>query len=79
VKVRVKYFGLSAEKCGCAMEDISVDKGETAADLKKKILDLHPGLSGTKFQLAVDRNLASGTELIQENSEIAVLPPFAGG
>jgi len=70
---------MSAELSGCDAEEIVVDENETVGVLKKMLLNRHPKLSGTQFQLAIDMSIANGNEKLLENSEIAVLPPFAGG
>lgn len=79
MKVQIKYFGMSAEQSGCDAEEMTLDPSDTVDGLKKLLITRHPKLSGTQFQLAMNKTLVAGNEEITENSEIAVLPPFAGG
>jgi molybdopterin converting factor small subunit len=40
---------------------------------------LYPQLENTECMIAVDRNIIQSNTPLQENTEVAVLPPFSGG
>lgn len=37
------------------------------------------GLKGAEYSIAVNKNVIKGNVLLNENDEIALLPPFSGG
>lgn len=47
--------------------------------LKNHLQKQYPGISGLPYLIAVDKEIVSGNTIINENSEIALLPPYAGG
>lgn len=49
------------------------------ASLRERLFELHPGLRGASFAIAVDRQVVAGDTPIGENASIALLPPFSGG
>ncbi|GAA0878191.1 hypothetical protein GCM10009119_11590 [Algoriphagus jejuensis] len=75
--IHIKAFGLIAEKLGTADLEMaySADSGLLLEDLLSKF----PDLRSLKFSLAINKKLISGTQVIPEGAEIALLPPFSGG
>ncbi|HKR07355.1 MAG TPA: MoaD/ThiS family protein, partial [Bacteroidia bacterium] len=55
---------------------------ETANDidtLKKNLINKFPLLNNYSFQFAVNKEKTEKNTLLNENDEVALLPPFAGG
>lgn len=78
MKLNVKYFGMIAEWAGTSEQFIEFSKS-TVRDLKTQLETEHPKLKGISYQVAVDQKIASIDLELNENNEIALLPPFAGG
>lgn len=75
--LNIKYFGMLAELTGCDSETLSFSKG-TIFDLMGELFIKYPLLKEKEFQVAQNKIIVSkNTEV--SNTEIALLPPFAGG
>ena len=75
MKATVKYFGMIAEKIGCVEEVLEMDK----ENLRNYFETKYPEIKGMNYKIAVNQVL---TDVLQKNNgrtEIALLPPFAGG
>jgi len=47
--------------------------------LVKQIHELYPLLAVNKYVIAVDRKIISGNTILNDNSTVALMPPFSGG
>ena len=77
MKIPVKYYGLIAEAVN-KNDDIISFSGTTAGELLEILFKKYPVLKTKDFQLAQHNHLIKKNETIDE-TEIALLPPFAGG
>lgn len=77
--VNLLYFGLIAEAINCNKECITTNENSSVSDLKNTLLNKYKVLKKIDFQIAVNQQIVSKETLIKPNSEIALLPPFAGG
>jgi molybdopterin converting factor small subunit len=75
--MQVRLFGMFAEALG--VETVTVNSSGTVADLRKNLLDLHPVFHQVPFRIAVDQRIALESEHVNEDQELAALPPFSGG
>lgn len=74
MKIRLKYFGVLAEKMNCSSNTVELSDGTLLSNFlndKKKSLDV-------KFKVAVNHKFVE-EKILEENDEIAFLPPFSGG
>ncbi|MCM8569098.1 MoaD/ThiS family protein [Gramella jeungdoensis] len=75
----IKYFGAIAEVTNCSSETIE----KSNSSLKEIIQDIQSryDLKHIPLKFALNQNIIEAVEEIEinENDEIAVLPPFAGG
>ena len=78
MKARVRYFGMLAEITSKNEEILDID-GSQVSDVLEVLFLKYPTLEQKQFQVAVDHNLVTASATITEASEIALLPPFAGG
>lgn len=77
MKLTIKYFGLLAEITKCNEEQIEFS-GNLIDDLLDTIFLKYPNLKEKDFQVAQNQILTTKeTEIFA--TEIALLPPFAGG
>jgi molybdopterin converting factor small subunit len=79
MSIQVMYYGMLAEITGQANEVWIADKNLTVGDFRNQILERYPAMREKKFKIAVDQKIANDYVSIDHASEIALLPPFAGG
>jgi len=77
MKLTIKYFGLLAEITKCNEEQIEFS-GNLIDELLDTIFLKYPTLKEKDFQVAQNQILATKETKILA-TEIALLPPFAGG
>lgn len=57
----------------------TVDAPATLTELNGVLMKRYSGLSGIRYRLSVNRQLATDERQLADGDEIALLPPFAGG
>lgn len=75
--MKIKLFGLIAEKLNA--QELEVEAVTHTEELRRTLLQKFPTLKGVEFAVAVDREIVSGTTPLDEDREVALLPPFSGG
>lgn len=75
--LKLKYFGMIAEAIGKSEEDFDlVENLDTlTVELEKK----YQKIKDLNYKFAVNQTLTTINIALNENDEIALLPPFAGG
>jgi molybdopterin converting factor subunit 1 len=81
MKVRVKLFAVAKELAGRDELSIELPTGATVADLRNAVAKLYPALEGILVHAlwAVDTQYANDNTPLDENSDIALIPPVSGG
>lgn len=80
MKLKVKYFGMLADFTGCGEEMVEVEDGISSLQLRELINSRYRKLTEYDFKMAVNRSLVVQNEIgLEENDEVAFLPPYAGG
>jgi molybdopterin converting factor small subunit len=79
MKIHLKYFGMIAEALAKQDEVIILDSSKTITELKNQLEKTYPKLNTIDYRIAVNQNLVESNYKIETDSEIALLPPFAGG
>jgi len=77
MKLKILLFGQLKERL--AADFIELDGVEDSDILMTKLKNDFPALTDISFRIAVDKNLISEKVLLNEKSEVALLPPFSGG
>ncbi len=77
MKIPVKYYGLIAEAVN-KNDDLISFSGTSVEDLLEVLFKKYPVLKTKDFQVAQHNHLLSKNETLDE-TELALLPPFAGG
>jgi len=77
MQLNIKYYGLLSEATNCNEEVIEFSKS-SVSELLDLLSEKHPNLKGKDFQVAQNQEIVSKDSIVNE-SEIALLPPFAGG
>lgn len=79
MKITLKYFGMIAEALAKQDEVLSMEQSQTVSDLRNHLEKKYPKLKSIDYRIAVNQNLVESNHSIQADSEVALLPPFAGG
>ncbi|MBW6483098.1 MAG: MoaD/ThiS family protein [Vicingaceae bacterium] len=80
MNLHLNYFGMIAEKTAITKEMLNAGNDSLSVeDLNKLLCNKYPALKEINYKIAVNQTLADDFLLLNENDEIALLPPFAGG
>lgn len=73
----IKVFGQLNDIIGGNSFEINnvADTNELVNNLQSK----YPALKNAKYTIAVNRNIIQSNTMLQQDAEIALLPPFSGG
>ena len=74
--LKIIVFGKLADIMG---NNISISGIDNTDALVKDLNEKYPALIGMKYVIAVDKQIVRTNTLINENSTVALLPPFSGG
>ncbi|MBN4054408.1 MoaD/ThiS family protein [Nitrospira defluvii] len=81
--VNLKFFAVLKHLVGKDQLLIDVEKGSSLEKLLEKLINDFPtlkeGLQEGKILVSVNQEVVEKSYLIQDDDEIAFLPPFAGG
>ena len=77
MKINLIIFGRLTDITGKSTMTLSGISDTNA--LIKQIHELYPLLAVNKYVIAVDRKIISGNTILNENSTVALMPPFSGG
>jgi molybdopterin converting factor small subunit len=78
--LNIKYFGRIVEITGSDEDQLECSHSISIADFKRTLLSrYYPNLNNESFQIAVNQELKSEDFIINQDCELAILPPFAGG
>jgi len=77
MKLNIKYFGLLAEVTQCNEEQFEFS-GSKVSELRNALYNKYTQLNQKDFQVAQNQVLVQNETIITK-TEIALLPPFAGG
>ena len=77
MKIKITAFGYLTESIG--KNQIEMDFVSDIATLKINLENQYPDLKNREYKIAVDKEIVIGNTKLNENCEIVLLPPFAGG
>ena len=76
----VKYFGAVADITQTKEEQFYIaDELNSISNIQLKLENQYPGIKNIPYTFAINQAITTGNEVITENDELALLPPFAGG
>lgn len=78
-QIPIRFFGMVAERLGKQEDLIEIRQSDEGRDLREWLNTQYPQISNMSFQVAVDHQISETIPQGKSISEIAVLPPFAGG
>ena len=79
MEITVKYYGMLSEITGQSVETFTFAENISVGKLREGILNRYPDMMSKKFKVAVNLQISDDDVCIGAGSEIALLPPFAGG
>jgi sulfur-carrier protein len=81
MKVRVKLFAVTKELAGCDELTIDLPDGATVGNLRAAIVDTSPTLARIipHALWAVGATYANDDTPLNEQTEVALIPPVSGG
>ena len=79
MKCNVLYFGMIAEATQKDNEELTFENEVSIVQLKDLLKEKYNSLQKMSFQIALNQKIVSEKTIIENNNEIAILPPFAGG
>jgi molybdopterin converting factor subunit 1 len=79
--VNVKFFAAARDIAGKDEETVTMDEGSTPADVLDALEGIYPRLREWKghLRLAVNYEYAPGNVVLNDQDEIAIIPPVSGG
>ena len=78
--ITIKYYGLVDDITKKKEEQLFFESGAmTLKQLQSKLEEQYPELKNTTYSFAINQSLSQSNEVLKNNDEIALLPPFAGG
>jgi molybdopterin converting factor subunit 1 len=77
----VRLFARARDLGGADRVTVDLPDGATVADMRRRLVALHPQLADLtgKCAVAVDAEFADDGQVLTEGAEIALLPPVSGG
>ncbi|MEO8779138.1 MAG: MoaD/ThiS family protein [Rhodanobacter sp.] len=83
IRIKVEYYGILREVCGCHAEDVEFDELEevTVAQVLSRLVAQHPGLGPHRRYMAcaLDAELVADDAVLRAGTTLALLPPVSGG
>jgi molybdopterin converting factor small subunit len=76
MSIHIILFGQLADIAG---KSVFVNDVTDTDSLINALHKTYPALAGTKYVIAVNKEIITSNTLLHENNVIALLPPFSGG
>ena len=77
MNVTVKLFGQMVDVIGSNLTH--VNNVDDTDGLIQNLQLKYPALMYSKYRIAVNRNIIQSNTVLQQDAEVALLPPFSGG
>ncbi len=77
--IKVLLFGTLAQKAGRRVVELEYEAGATVAAVVDIVKREYLGDEAGIYMTAVNEVQAKPEEIINDNDEIAIMPPFSGG
>lgn len=76
MQVTILFFGQLTDIAG---NQLILNDVKDTDELKKELTNRYPALTNSKFILTVDKRTVAENTVLNQNSTVALLPPFSGG
>ncbi len=75
--MKITLFGQLTDIAGTS--SLVVESVQDTDALVQAVDRRYPAMAGARYKIAVDKKAVSVNTVINENSDLAFLPPFSGG
>ncbi|MDZ7878866.1 MAG: MoaD/ThiS family protein [Saprospiraceae bacterium] len=80
MNLKILTFGIARDIVGGSTFSFTVARGTTVAQLKQTLLDRYPTFGNlSSLLIAVNEEYGDDDTIIEENDDIALIPPVSGG
>ncbi len=79
MNITIKYFGMISEMASSADEMENFEDPISIREMREYLQQKYPDLLNITFTIALNHSIVGDEVMINNDSEIALLPPFAGG
>jgi molybdopterin converting factor small subunit len=79
MRIRVLFFGATADVSKCREMDVALENGRTAGDVFNSVVNQHPRLRDHKLLYSINQEFASGDETVRDGDELAIFTAVSGG
>jgi molybdopterin converting factor small subunit len=79
MKVKILFFGATADAAGTRCVEIDIGENTTSAEVFDRVVADHPRLAGHKLLFAVNEEYSSGREVLDNGDELAIFTAVSGG
>lgn len=76
---RILFFGLTADIADEREIEVSLSNGSTAKSVLETIRQRIPGLDAHKLHISLNRQFATGEEIVKDGDELAIFAAVSGG
>lgn len=77
MEINILLFGQLADVIGA--NSITLENIKDTTQLMQQVNALYPSIAELPYAIAVDMNFVTENTFLQEDSVIALLPPYSGG
>lgn len=80
MKISLLSFGIAKDIIGQRFVDLELTEGISVAELRAMLVQRYPRLSElASVRLAINSEYATEDSLLNDNDEVALIPPVSGG
>ena len=79
MKIRVLFFGATAEMVGKREVDATLGEFGSPEDVVQTLIADHPGLGIRRLLFSVNEEYVSPTSRLRDGDELAIFTPVSGG
>jgi len=79
MKVRILFFGATADEAGMRSLEVAVDRPANVGDALERLMDRFPKLRDHKLRFAVNQEYVSNDRTLNDGDELAVFTAVSGG
>jgi molybdopterin converting factor small subunit len=79
MKIRVLFFGATADLVGKREVDASVSDAASPVDVVQTLVADHPGLGIRRLLFAVNEEYVPATAQLKDGDDLAIFTPVSGG
>ncbi len=80
MRIKILTFGITRDIIGTDEYELELADGANSDDLKNKLIERFPKIATLKsLMIAVNNAYSHSAQVLNENDEIALIPPVSGG